>query len=318
MTATRSGREVSADLLPNLLVVGAMRSGTTTAYRVLSEHPEVFMSPWKEPHFLGLEGKRPRYSGPGDDAMNRNAVVSESTYRELFRDGAECPWRGEASASYLYLAEAVRGIRRYIDDPRLVILLRDPVDRAYSAYQYMRGQEREPCDTFAAALADEERRIADGWAPMWHYRRASHYRPQLERLFAAFPSDRIHVSLFDDLEDRPGEVFGSIFAWLGVDDSFEVPVSTHNRSGPVRSRTLGYLLKSSRMRHRVGRRLPARVKKPLQAAREANVRSADAELAPALRRELIGQFRDDIEYVEQLTGRRLTAWKSGGRSLGSG
>jgi len=302
----------STRLLPNLLIVGAMRSGTTTAYRALSEHPEVFMSPWKEPHFLGLEGKRPTYSGPGDDALNRNAVVSASTYQELFRNGVEYPWRGEASATYLYLPAAVRGIRRHTDDPRLVILLRDPVDRAYSAYRYMSGQEREPCDTFAAALADEERRITEGWAPMWHYRRASHYRPQLERLFDAFPSDRVHVALFDDLQDRPREVFASMFAWLGVDDSFEVPVSTSNRSGPARSRALGYLLKSSRMRQRVGRRLPAFVMKPLRAAREANVQLADPELTPALRRELIGQFRDDIEYVEQLTGRRLPAWKSEG------
>lgn len=310
MTDRQSGKEVRPPPLPNLLIAGAMRSGTTTAYRALSEHPEIFMSPWKEPDFLGSEGERPRYTGPGDETINRNAVVSESAYRELFRDGAECPWRGEASTSYLYSAAAVRGIRRYLDDPKLVILLRDPVDRAYSAYRYMRGQEREPCDTFAVALADEERRIADGWAPIWHYRGASHYKPQLERLFDAFPSDRVHMALFDDLQDRPGEVFGSIFSWLGVDDSFEAPIGTHNRSGPVRSRALGYLLKPSRTRQRVvSRRLPAFVKKPLRAAREANVQSADPDLTPALRRELIGRFRDDIEYVEQLTGRHLTAWK---------
>lgn len=298
--------------MPNLLIVGAMRSGTTTAYRVLSEHPEIFMASWKEPHFLGLDGRRPGYSGPGDEAMNRNAVVSERTYRDLFRNATEYRWRGEASTTYLYLPAAVRGIRRYIDDPRFVILLRDPVDRAYSAYQFMRGQEREPYDTFAAALADEERRITGGWAPIWHYRRVSHYKPQLERLFDAFPADRVHVALFDDLQERPREVFASIFAWLGVDDSFEVPLSTHNRSGPARSRALGYLLRSSRVRQRVGRRLPTFVMKPLRAAREANVRSADSDLTPALRRELIGQFRDDIEYVERLTGRRLTAWKREG------
>lgn len=263
---------------------------------------------------MGLEGKRPRYAGPGDEeAVNRNAVVSEDDYLELFRDGSECPWRGEASTSYLYLAAAVRGIRHRIDDPRLLVLLRDPADRAYSAYRYMRGQEREPCDTFSAALADEERRIADGWSPIWHYRRASHYRPQLERLLDAFSSDQVHVTLFDDLQDRPGEVFASIFSWLGVDDSFEVPVDSHNRSGAVRSRALGYLLKPSRTRQRVvGRRLPAFVKKPLRAAREANVRSADSGLTPALRRELAGRFRDDVEYVERLTGRRLMAWRNEG------
>lgn len=309
MTGRRPGNQGGTDPLPNLLVMGAMRSGTTTAYRVLSEHPEIFMSPWKEPDFLGLEGRRPRYSGPGDEDQNRDAVVSEKTYRELFRKGAEYAWRGEASTSYLYLATAVGGIRRYIDDPRLVVLLRDPVDRAYSAYQYMRGQEREPYAAFAAALADEERRIADGWAPMWHYRRASHYKPQLERLFDAFPSDCIQVALFDDLQDRPGEVFGSIFSWLGVDDSFEAPVSAHNKSGPARSTALRYLLKPSPMRQRiVGRRLPAFVKRPLRAAREANIQSANSDLTPALRRELIGQFRDDIDYVEQLMGRDLAAW----------
>lgn len=299
-------------LLPNLLVAGAMRSGTTTAYRVLNEHPEVFMSTWKEPHFLALEGERPSFTGPGDDVLNRNAVVSMSTYRELFRDGVGYRWRGEASATYLYLPAAIEGIRRHLDDPRLVVLLRDPVDRAYSAYQYMRGQEREPCDTFAAALADEERRIAEGWAPMWHYRRASHYRPQLERLFDALSSDNVHPALFDDLQDRPREVFGSIFSWLGVDDSVDIRVDTQNRSGPVRSRALRNLLKSTRTRQRVGRRLPAAVKKQLRSVREANVQPADSNLAPALRRELIEQFHDDIEYVEQLTERQLVAWRSVG------
>ena len=268
------------------------------------------MSPWKEPHFLALEGERPRFTGPGDDVLNRNAVVSADTYRELFRNGVGYRWRGEASATYLYLPAAIGGIRRYLDDPRLVILLRDPVDRAYSAYQYMRGQEREPYDTFAAALADEEKRMADGWAPMWHYRGASHYRPQLERLFDAFPSEQVHLALFDELQDRPREVFGSIFSWLGVDGSFEVPVNTHNRSGPARSRALGYVLKSTRTRQRIGRRLPTFVKKPLWAAREANVKSADSGLPPGLRSELISEFRDDIEYVEQLTGRHLPAWWS--------
>jgi hypothetical protein len=312
MADRRTGAKAGAHTLPNLLIVGAMRSGTTTAYRVLSEHPEIFMSPWKEPDFLGLEGKRPTYSGPGDEVINRQAVVSEGAYRELFRDGANYPWRGEASTSYLYSAAAVRGIRRHIDDPRLVLLLRDPVDRAFSAYQYMRGQDREPYDTFDAALADEERRIADGWSPMWHYRRASHYKPQVERLFDAFPSDRIHVTLFEDLYDRPDEAFGSIFSWLGVDDSFEVPVGAHNRSGAARSRALGRLLKPRRVRQRlVGSRLPTFVKKPLRALREANVQSAGSHLTLAVRRELIVEFRDDIEYVEQLTDRHLTGWKRG-------
>lgn len=295
--------------LPNLLVVGAMRSGTTTAYRVLAEHPEIFMAPWKEPYFLALGGRRPTFSGPGDDAMNRNAIVDEDLYRGLFQKGIGSRWRGEASATYLYMPEAIAGIRRHLDTPKLLVFLRDPVDRALSAYKYLRGQEREPLGEFAEALAAEEERIAAGWSPMWHYLAASHYRSQLERLFDAFPRDQVHVVLFEDLEERPDEAFGSIFAWLGV-ERVATKVETHNRSGVARSRAVRLALKPSRFRQQVGRAVPEPIKRPLRRIREANMRPAPTGMTIEARRELTARFRDDIEFVESLAGRDLPTWRS--------
>jgi Sulfotransferase family len=296
------------DDLPNLLVIGAMRSGTTTAYYALREHPEIFMAPWKEPHFLALDGV-PAFSGPGDEVMNRNAVVTESTYRELFREGRGIRWRGEASATYLYLPNSIPRIQRYLDSPTMLVFLRDPVDRAFSAYRYMRGQNREPLADFAEALAVEGERRAAGWGPMWHYDEASHYKPQLERLFSAFPRDRIRIVLFDDLQSRPDEVFQSLFAWLGVNSDHEVSASAHNRSGPARSRALNSLLRPSRLRQRIGRRLPEAVKRPLRHVREANRQPTQTELEPKVRKSLVTGFMEDIEYVELLTERDLSAWR---------
>jgi hypothetical protein len=299
-------REPPEDL-PNLLVTGAMRSGTTTAYRVLSQHPEIFMAPWKEPHFLALGGRQPTFSGPGDDAMNRNAIVDEDAYRGLFREAAGFRWRGEASATYLYMPEAVAGIKDLLGAPKLLVFLRDPVDRALSAYQYLRG--REPLGEFTDALAAEEERIAAGWNPMWHYLAAGHYRPQLERFLEAFPRSQIHLALFEDLSERPDAVFGQIFAWLGV-EQVAVDAQAHNRSGVARSRAVRLALRPNRFSRRVGRVVPEPVKRPLRRVREANMKPALSVIEPETRRRLAARFSDDVEFVESLTGHDLSAWRA--------
>jgi hypothetical protein len=295
--------------LPNLLVVGAMRSGTTTAYYVLREHPEIFMAQWKEPHFLALEGVA-TFSGPGDDELNRNVVVTESDYRTLFRGGSGMRWRGEASAAYLYLPNSIAGIQRYLDNPAILIFLRDPVERAFSAYSYMRGQGREPVADFVDALAVEGERRAAGWGPIWHYAEASHYKPQLERFLAAFPSENIRIVLFDDLQDRPEDVFKSLLAWLGVEPDHQLSVSAHNRSGAAQSRALDSILRPSRLRQRITRLLPEVVKRPMRDVREANRRPTESELTPDVRKMLVERFMDDIEVVELLTQRDLSGWKA--------
>src|SRR5262245_58928166 len=135
-------------MLPNLLIVGAMRCGTTSAYRYLSEHPDIFMSPSKEPYFFCHEDARPDYQGPGDDRLNMRVTTDLAAYEALYEGAAGEKWRGEASAAYLYLPQSLDAMKRHRLDPMIVVLLRHPADRAYSSYQYQRRGGREPLETF--------------------------------------------------------------------------------------------------------------------------------------------------------------------------
>src|SRR3954468_23619619 len=111
-------------MMPNLLVVGAMRSGTTSIYRYLAEHPDIYMSEDKQPHFLAFEGHRPDYRGPGDEAFNTQTVTTLAGYQQLFAPGAGAAYRGEASAMYLYLPAAMAGIARHCPEAHCVAVLR--------------------------------------------------------------------------------------------------------------------------------------------------------------------------------------------------
>src|SRR5215218_4707583 len=121
--------------MPNFLIIGAGKSGTTSLYHYLGQHPEVFMSPMKEPKFFCFEGERPNFRGPGDDEeINRKCVTTIDAYRALF-DGVACEKAvGEASSMYLYYPKAPERIDHHVAGVRLIAVLRNPVDRAYSSY----------------------------------------------------------------------------------------------------------------------------------------------------------------------------------------
>jgi len=122
--------------LPNFLIVGAAKCGTTSLYYYLKQHPDVFMSEIKEPRFLSNRAANPG-RGPGDDSIVQSGVRSFDDYLNLFKKSTGMKAVGEASADTLFLFErTIPAIQRYLDDPRIVIILRDPVKRAYSAYNY--------------------------------------------------------------------------------------------------------------------------------------------------------------------------------------
>ena len=167
--------------LPNFLIIGAAKAGTTSLYRYLEQHPEVYMSPVKEPKFFALGGERLDYRGPGDEARMRGAsVTSLEDYRELFRGVSTETAVGEASTLYLYSERAAARIKHHVPDVKLIAVLRNPVDRAYSDFLHLVRDGIEPLTDFPQALEAEESRIRSRWAPMWHYRRRGFYHPQLK------------------------------------------------------------------------------------------------------------------------------------------
>src|SRR5580693_9115330 len=156
--------------LPNLFVIGAPKSGTTSLHRYLDQHPSIAMSVVKEPKFFLADGTRPRHGGPGDERACRSYVVDRSEYEALFRyPEGPVSYAGESSPFYLWHPDAPARIHALVPEARLVAVLREPTMRAYSNWADLREQDREKLD-FPAALAAEERRRLDDWEPFWFYR----------------------------------------------------------------------------------------------------------------------------------------------------
>lgn len=274
--------------MPNFLVIGAQKAGTTALHRYLNEHPRVYMSPVKETNFFALEDEEIDFRGPRDrevleSAGNVASVTRIEDYRRLFEGVSGEAAIGEASPLYLYSPKAPERIRYYVPEAKLVAVLRNPVERAYSCYLMMLACGRETITDFSQALKEEERRIQDKWEHAWHYKRMGFYYPQMRRYYGTFDRDRIQVHLHDDLDaDTPG-VLRELFGFIGVDDTFVPNVSVrHNVSG---------VLKNGAPSAWPGQRsLP------------------EPRLAPEVRSELAAEYREDILRLQDLIERDLSGW----------
>ena len=143
--------------MPNFMIIGAAKAGTTALYKYLEEHPQIFMSPQKEPRFFALEGEKIDFRGPG--AMTRFRYVTDiETYRLLFKNVSNELAIGEASTWYLYIPKAAKGIRHYLPNVKLIVMLRDPVQRAYSNFLGLRREGVEPLEDFTEAMVAEKER----------------------------------------------------------------------------------------------------------------------------------------------------------------
>src|SRR5262249_18066920 len=153
---------------PNFLLVGTMKAGTTSLYHYVGQHPDVFVSPVKEPSFFAFEGDRVRFRGPRDAELTR--FTSQTEYARLFQGARGESARGEASTVYPSHPRAPERIQYPLGTPRIVVMLRDPAERAFSHFLHLRRYGREPLEDFRAALRAEDERRRGGWDPFWFYR----------------------------------------------------------------------------------------------------------------------------------------------------
>jgi Sulfotransferase family len=297
--------------MPNFLVIGAGKSGTTSLYHYLKQHPEIYMSPIKEPKFFALEGKTPDFRGPGDEVhMNRKSVTDVGAYRALFSGVTDEKAVGEASTLYLYSPEAPARIRHHVPHARLIAILRNPVDRAYSSFIQRVQKGDEPLDDFAQALQQEEDRVRNNWAPRWQAKRIGFYHEHLRRYYDAFERDQIKVFLYEDLKGDPVGVAQSAYRFLGVEDAFVPDVSlVYNPSGIPKSKALQALLKSPNpLRSVLKLLIPSGLRPRLTAYLENRNIVRPPPLEAAVRGELVESYRADILKLEKLIGRDLSEW----------
>jgi hypothetical protein len=204
MTPMFRGKRRKVDRL-DFILAGAQKSGTTALHYFLSRHSNITMGDQQEIHFFD------------NDAL----FVSEPDYEELHKHYASLgpsTIAGDCTPSYIYHEPAAERIWKYNPKIKLLILLRNPVDRAFAHWNMQRFRGREPLDFFDA-VREETARI--GGAPPAEARRFAYvdrgfYGQQLERLFKFFPRDQVKAVKFEDFTEKQRETLASIFAFLGL------------------------------------------------------------------------------------------------------
>jgi hypothetical protein len=299
--------------LPDFFIAGAPKAGTSALHRALSRHPALFLSSVKEPKFFLTPGVRPRgQTGPGDAHSAREWIWRQSRYEALFDGAPVGVHRGESTPFYLYDRAAPARIAQAVPEARIIVVLRDPVDRAYSNWMHLWSDGLEPIADFEAACAAEDERIGAGFAPFWHYRRLGCYGEQLERLFGLFPREQVCVIHYRDLVHRPHQTLDVLCRFLGVETGRDLAVpheNTRRLTRPGRRTTV--LAKAMRAGAALGAYAPPQVwraaSRPLLwALRRDGI--PRPELTVATRRRLLAFYADDIIRLERVTGDSYSDW----------
>lgn len=294
--------------LPNFLIIGAQKAGTTAISHYLELHPQIYMSPIKEPGFFDFEDHPPDFKGPRDQVLYASTLSKLDDYVKLFDGVTDEVAIGEATTWYLYSQRAPYRIKHHVPEAKLIAILRNPVDRAFSAYMHAVRDDREHLD-FEAALEAEDQRIADGWEYLWHYKSIGQYSKQLSHYFSIFDANQIRVYLYEDLCNNPEGLLKDIFGYLGVDSTFQPEVFTRlNLSGKKKSQALDALLKDSNPVKRFLKPLiPVKLRK--QMANRARVfNSAQSECPQVIRKKLMKDFREEVLTLQELINRDLSHW----------
>lgn len=204
---------MSPPLWPNLFIAGAAKAGTTSLYAYLRAHPDVFFPPIKEPHYFA--DVRP---APEHRYAQRRFITRREDYLALFAGAGKARLRGDASPSYLWSEKAPARIAEVSPEARILVLLRDPVERAWSHY-LMEFREGAEHGGFLEALERDLARPRKGWAVSHLYVELGLYAEQIARYFAHFPRRQVFILELEELRAPASRrtALARLCAFLGID-----------------------------------------------------------------------------------------------------
>ena len=197
---------IAREPLPDALIIGAPKAGTSALHAALAQHPQIYATPIKEPkYYMCWDAPPPAYAGPGDAHSNQEWVWRREEYQALFQKAPEDAVRLESTPFYLYARGARHRIAEELAEAKLIVVVRDPIDRAYSNWMHLWVDGLEPISDFVAAWRAEDSRVAAGWAPFWHYQRLGRYGEQLADLLGRVERERVFVLRYWQLVSQPKE-----------------------------------------------------------------------------------------------------------------
>jgi hypothetical protein len=298
--------------MPDFFVAGVPKAGSTALHVTLARHPALFMSAVKEPKFFLTNGPPPALGGPGDAKTYREHVWRRSDYEALFANAPAGALRGESTPFYLHNRAAQRRIRAEIPAAKLIVVLRDPVERAHSNWTHLWSAGLDPIGDVVQACAEEDRRTAAGWAEFWHYTSLGKYGEQLQDLYALFPREQVLVFRYRSLIDSPAQTLDRICDFLGVQEGLLTELPRENVTAhpdpTLRHRAVARTLRAG---HSVTATLPGHAGAGVIDHLERILQQDAAPRRPLTwdeRQALIPSFDTDIKLLEAVTGEDFSDW----------
>jgi hypothetical protein len=290
---------------PNFFIVGAAKSGTTSLWMYLKQHPEVYMP-------QAIEHKEPAFF------CDLYGYKDFDAYLSLFSEAKDKKAIGEASHAYLTSPESAAWIQKVYPDAKIIIILRNPVERAYSLYNWMIAAGYEWIYPFEKALIVEEERLKDNYFkhhnPEYFYNylyfSSGLYASQLERYFQLFARDKIQILLFEDLKNEPVVTTQKVYSFLEVDNSFIPQIDIHNQAHTPFSVSAQYFLRRKLPKYLRKYRIPG-VKKIQKNAFNTNLflgQFRSKKLQDLTKNGLQEKYKKDLQKTASLIKRDLKSW----------
>ncbi len=297
--------------LPNFVVIGAGRCGTTSLHHYLEQHPEIYMSRHKSPNYFVSADPQPDHESSVLQSMATQWISNRETYETLFDAVREETAVGEVSPAYLQSVHSAGRIKEALSSStRIIALLRNPVDRAWAHYLGRRRDGLEACGDFGQLVARELAQPLPDTIAFGSYVGCGRYHHFLKPYYEHFPRDNIRIYLFDQFEDDLPSLLRDLFLFLGVNAKHEINAGfQYNRSGVIRNSQLRLLwTKSVKLRTALRPYLPARLR---HLARPSLARQVSKPpLDPAIRKSISLALRPDMEQLQRLTGLDISKWLS--------
>lgn len=311
---------------PNFFVVGAVKTGSTSLAYYLEQHPDIYISPIKEPHFFSKDIRsadfHPEYRRSvsinveaylGKHVLSRMHVAhieDQSQYLELFREVKDEKVVGELSMSYLYSNCAAENILRFDPDAKVVMVLRQPVERAYSHYLMDVSGFASADVGFIQALESDWANVDKGWGKSHLYVELGRYFEQVQRYLALFPEKQVKVFLYEDYRDDPAGFMEELFEFLEVDSatarSIDFSELKNTASLPIIKFTNDQLRFINKFKKIIGRILPAGLTGLIKSMMVSH------QNIPKLRKDefdhAMKYFSEDIKKLSALINRDLQSW----------
>ena len=294
-------------MLPNFLIIGASKCGTTALYYYLKQHPEISFPDLKEPKYFSSLNESFPHNGIGDRSVDKYVIKSLPAYKKLFAD-IDNKRVGDASPDSLYFYDKTAiHIKETLGDIPIIIMLRNPVKRAFSAFMYLKRDSREKLN-FSDGLLAENKRLEDNWDFIWGYKKCGLYYNRVKLFMDNFSN--VKVILQEDLKNDTLASLQDIYSFLELDTKFKTDVSIkHNESGIPNNIFSKFLLSRNNIFSTFFREL---MKRFIPRDLLEKVASKSLESMPILEKDEIAlkpYFFNDICKLEKLINKDLSSWK---------